>query len=75
MIFYAQRREQALMKKFINQVAIEIIESRKEKARLLDKEVEEIIERKISQLQRIENEFYVYRGIALPPLTIDQWSN
>ena len=41
MIFYAQRREQALIKKFINQVAIEIIESRKEKAKLLDKEVEE----------------------------------
>ena len=41
MIFYAQRREQALMKKFINQVAIEIIESRKEKARLLAIEEEE----------------------------------
>ena len=37
MIFYAQRREQALMKKFINQVAIKLIQSRqeKEKARLL----------------------------------------
>ena len=41
MIFYAQRRKQALMKKFINQVAIEIIESRKEKARLLAIEEEE----------------------------------